>query len=208
MATAAVLTLPELLETIMRHLDMKTLLLSQRVDRQWKSVIKSSKVLREKLFLSIRPCTTGSHAVTLNPLLTRQRHNDENDYCPDEWLFALDPFTLPLHASARRMYISDQGGIMRVKYVTSKVGMMCTASGLVPYIQEGAPEEDRWLHSGRDIINLRMWEANYTGQTLDGFLAKVTESQRRRKLMFLGFEWTSSNWEACSRPYRAVNDSQ
>ncbi|KAK6431672.1 hypothetical protein LTR95_012167 [Oleoguttula sp. CCFEE 5521] len=69
MAAAEVLALPELLENILGHLDMKTLLLSQRVNNQFKSVIRSSKHLQEKLYLRLKSSTDAVEKVTRNPLL-------------------------------------------------------------------------------------------------------------------------------------------
>ncbi|KAK5732906.1 hypothetical protein LTR17_010179 [Elasticomyces elasticus] len=41
----------ELFDGILRHVDMKTLLLSQRVSRSWKTSISSSSLMQQKLFL-------------------------------------------------------------------------------------------------------------------------------------------------------------
>lgn len=50
-AVPAVLQIVELLEQILLRLDMKTLLLAQRVHPQWKAVIAKSALLQKKLFL-------------------------------------------------------------------------------------------------------------------------------------------------------------
>lgn len=50
-AATGVLETTELLENIMRFLDMKTLLLSQRVDKRWRTTIKDSIMLQKKLFM-------------------------------------------------------------------------------------------------------------------------------------------------------------
>ncbi|OQO11958.1 hypothetical protein B0A51_16867 [Rachicladosporium sp. CCFEE 5018] len=55
MAANSVLSLPELLESIITHLDTKTLLLSQRVSKQWQAVITSSDELQCLLFFRQRP---------------------------------------------------------------------------------------------------------------------------------------------------------
>lgn len=56
-AATAVLETTEMLENIMRFLDMKTLLLSQRVDKRWQATIKGSIMLQKKLFML--PATLG-----------------------------------------------------------------------------------------------------------------------------------------------------
>lgn len=50
MATGAVLGTAELLANILHELDIKTLLLSRRVSRQWSIVIDSTPELQEKLY--------------------------------------------------------------------------------------------------------------------------------------------------------------
>nr|OQO15958.1 hypothetical protein B0A51_16160 [Rachicladosporium sp. CCFEE 5018] len=55
MAANSVLSLPELLESILTHLDTRTLLLSQRVSKQWQAVITSSDELQCLLFFRQRP---------------------------------------------------------------------------------------------------------------------------------------------------------
>ncbi|KAK3936401.1 hypothetical protein QBC46DRAFT_345621 [Diplogelasinospora grovesii] len=50
-ATSAVLFIPELLEAILLHIDMVTLLVSaSRVSRHWRDVISKSSKLQEALF--------------------------------------------------------------------------------------------------------------------------------------------------------------
>lgn len=56
--------IPELLELILLHLDMKMLLLAQRVDTQWRGAIASSKKLQKKLFLL--PVESFEEALLLN----------------------------------------------------------------------------------------------------------------------------------------------
>lgn len=50
-ATQAALDTAELLEFVLLNLDTRTLLLAQRVDRNWHQVIRNSKSLQKKLFL-------------------------------------------------------------------------------------------------------------------------------------------------------------
>lgn len=61
----AVLSIPELLEAILLHVDMKTLLLSQRVDRNWASIMASSIVIQQALFF--RPVQEVSSIIPFNP---------------------------------------------------------------------------------------------------------------------------------------------
>lgn len=49
-AANAVLSIPELFESILLHVDMKTILLSQRVNRNWASIMGSSLVIQQALF--------------------------------------------------------------------------------------------------------------------------------------------------------------
>lgn len=73
-AVFAVLDTNELFEQILLGLDFKTLLLAQRVSRQWSSVISSSKLLQRKLFLLP---ATGEVLPKLN--LVEQCHDLENE---------------------------------------------------------------------------------------------------------------------------------
>lgn len=60
----------ELLELILLHLDMRTLLLSQRVSSIWRDVIKNSRPLRQALFFEpVEPTDVPSSARTRNPLI-------------------------------------------------------------------------------------------------------------------------------------------
>ncbi|KAK3630468.1 hypothetical protein LTR56_009482 [Elasticomyces elasticus] len=52
---AMVLTTTELLEDILRRIDMKTLLLSQRVNRTFQATIEGSPSLQQKLFFATMP---------------------------------------------------------------------------------------------------------------------------------------------------------
>jgi len=51
-AVSRVFAIPELVGTILIQLDLRTLLLSQRVSRQWRDVIKSSQTIQERLFFT------------------------------------------------------------------------------------------------------------------------------------------------------------
>ncbi|TGO24270.1 hypothetical protein BPAE_0107g00170 [Botrytis paeoniae] len=63
------LYVPETLTKILSHLDVKTLLLSQRVSKQWAELIQTSPHLQECLFFKPAPQNTE---VTLNPLLAEK----------------------------------------------------------------------------------------------------------------------------------------
>ncbi|KAF7915021.1 uncharacterized protein EAE98_011344 [Botrytis deweyae] len=63
------LYVPETLTKILSHLDIKTLLLSQRVSRQWAELIQTSPHLQECLFFKN---ATRNTEVTLNPLLAEK----------------------------------------------------------------------------------------------------------------------------------------
>lgn len=59
----------ELLELILRHLDMR-ILLSQRVSSIWRDVIKNSRPLQQTLFFEpVEPTNVPSSARTRNPLI-------------------------------------------------------------------------------------------------------------------------------------------
>ena len=67
---SAVLSIWELLELILLCLDMRTLLLSQRVCRHWHEVIMRSKPIQQVLFfMPIEPTNVPHDARTRNPLL-------------------------------------------------------------------------------------------------------------------------------------------
>ncbi|KAI9645148.1 hypothetical protein NHQ30_005882 [Ciborinia camelliae] len=69
MSTAQIsaLSLPEILTSILLHLDITTLLLSQRVSRSWLQLIVSAPTLQQALFFTSDP---SSHlSPVLNPLL-------------------------------------------------------------------------------------------------------------------------------------------
>ncbi|OQO10480.1 hypothetical protein B0A48_03777 [Cryoendolithus antarcticus] len=117
MAATAVLELPELLETVLINLDVKTLLLSQRANKQWKAIIESSPDLQDKLFFKLKEHRGGDGVDAVNSLLmTRIRHasaaGPSHGQSIDmlltslDCLIAFDLSTLPAHASARRMTLS------------------------------------------------------------------------------------------------------
>ncbi|KFY08403.1 hypothetical protein V492_06268 [Pseudogymnoascus sp. VKM F-4246] len=64
-AANAVLSIPELLEAILLDVDMKTLLLSQRVNRNWASIIAASSVLQQALFF--QPAQEVSSIIPFDP---------------------------------------------------------------------------------------------------------------------------------------------
>jgi hypothetical protein len=53
---------PELIDAILQHIDIKTLLLAQRVSHTWQNTIASSPQLQEALF--IRPKTSPTRLYT------------------------------------------------------------------------------------------------------------------------------------------------
>lgn len=60
-ASTQVLGTTELLEMILLNVDMKTLLLSQRVSRSWQRLISTSIHLRRALFMEPVACGTVSY---------------------------------------------------------------------------------------------------------------------------------------------------
>lgn len=64
-AAIAVLSIPELLEAILLYVDMKTLLLSQRVSRNWASIVASSLVIQQALFF--QPVQEVSSIIPFDP---------------------------------------------------------------------------------------------------------------------------------------------
>ncbi|KFX98580.1 hypothetical protein V490_02213 [Pseudogymnoascus sp. VKM F-3557] len=73
-AASAVLFTSELLEAILLHLDMKTLLLSQRVSRDWASIMASSLVIQQALFM--RPVKVVSPII---PFVTTDNHFGDHE---------------------------------------------------------------------------------------------------------------------------------
>ncbi|THV54109.1 hypothetical protein BGAL_0034g00300 [Botrytis galanthina] len=67
--TPNLLYVPEILTKILSHLDVKTLLLSQRVSKQWAEIIQTSPHLQECLFFKPAPPNVE---VTRNPLLAEK----------------------------------------------------------------------------------------------------------------------------------------
>jgi len=69
-----VLAIPELLKDILSDLDVKTLLLSQRVCKAFRATITKSTRLQQALFLTPVPTiTSGAGFPTINPLLLNMR---------------------------------------------------------------------------------------------------------------------------------------
>jgi hypothetical protein len=86
-ACTAVLDTAELLEFILLELDTRTLLLAQRVDRQWHQVIRNSKSLQKKLFLL--PTNTFDELLDLGLLNTKpEKYNilDATSNRSKQWL--------------------------------------------------------------------------------------------------------------------------
>ncbi|KAF5674065.1 hypothetical protein FHETE_3125 [Fusarium heterosporum] len=74
-AVQQILFVPELLELILLHLDMKTLLVSaSRVCRQWAAIMAKSPRIQQALFFQPALSTTSGRprAFTLNPLLVEK----------------------------------------------------------------------------------------------------------------------------------------
>lgn len=74
MASTRALAIPEILEMIVAQLPERDLLLSQRVNKIWQSVIKTSPYLQRKLFYTADLIADGSHYKIIckakwNPLL-------------------------------------------------------------------------------------------------------------------------------------------
>ena len=68
-ASDQVLGIVELLEKILFHLDTKTLLLAQRVCKQWRALVKRSKKLQQALFFE--PVNGGTLVVNINSKLAQ-----------------------------------------------------------------------------------------------------------------------------------------
>nr|OQO30501.1 hypothetical protein B0A51_01730 [Rachicladosporium sp. CCFEE 5018] len=124
MAATAVFDLPELLDLILLNLDMKTLLLSQRVNKQWKATIDGSPNLQDQLFIKLKDHRGKDGVDAINPLLVKQiqqvpylitHHTPRNlpralpgaaIYENMKCVFAFDLSTLSADASARKMTLS------------------------------------------------------------------------------------------------------
>ncbi|OQO10479.1 hypothetical protein B0A48_03776 [Cryoendolithus antarcticus] len=209
MAAVEVLTLPELLENILGHLDMKTLLLSQRVNTHFKLVIQSSKDLQEKLYFRPKSATKTKciTEVTLNPLLTKPytRGRFIKSLSRDEWRFAIDPFRLPQDASGQRMYLCSHAMTLRNAELIGEDCMTYTAHG--PIALEGDNASAVWKEKyacGSGVGKYStVWDDDeftpYESETLEVFIHKTMEvSTRRHELHpslapFIGFDWETSN---------------
>nr|OQO30499.1 hypothetical protein B0A51_01728 [Rachicladosporium sp. CCFEE 5018] len=206
MASTTVLTIPELLENILEHLDMKTLLLSQRVNQHFNSVIGSSKNLQEKLYLRHKPSTHLANDVTLNPLLTKPKRIFTYGRKGKGWQFVFDPFSLSPEASARRMYLCSHVMVLENADLSGRNCMSYTAEGLIPLEGDDAPEH--WRKTGilRDAIcstTLTRDECTgYDSESLRDFLRKTLDACVKRKEInpyaapFAGFDWNNSSWAA------------
>ncbi|ELR08100.1 hypothetical protein GMDG_02927 [Pseudogymnoascus destructans 20631-21] len=72
-AANAVPSIPDILEAILLSVDMKTLLLSQRVSRDWASIMASSLVIQQALFF--QPVQAVSSIIPFDP-----KDNDFGDH--------------------------------------------------------------------------------------------------------------------------------
>ncbi|KAL4902054.1 hypothetical protein BDW74DRAFT_66850 [Aspergillus multicolor] len=76
MSTPIAFSIPEILEGILLHLDMETLLLAQRTCRTWRAVIQSSPALEKALYMAPAHSFLADDAqkreMTCNPLLARK----------------------------------------------------------------------------------------------------------------------------------------
>nr|OQO30500.1 hypothetical protein B0A51_01729 [Rachicladosporium sp. CCFEE 5018] len=113
-----VFNIPELLEVILPHLDMKTLLFAQGVNTKFKTTIEKSEECQDKLFFRLKEGRGEDGVDMLNPLLVKGRATSGCRYpdagmdctceqCVNEtWTFKIDPSKRPSYASARRMFLS------------------------------------------------------------------------------------------------------
>ncbi|OQN97552.1 hypothetical protein B0A48_16706 [Cryoendolithus antarcticus] len=120
MASTAVLTLPELLEPILAHLDMKTLLLSQRVNKQWQAAIARSNDLQCALFFRQRPAGSPQE---YNPLLLWKEPKDWKvtwcNHCATDHHYALDSGDLDGTFLICEYWAKDSSSAMRMYLVSS-----------------------------------------------------------------------------------------
>ncbi|OQO10481.1 hypothetical protein B0A48_03778 [Cryoendolithus antarcticus] len=116
----ALLSIPELLGSVLTHLDPKTLLLSQRVSTMWQATVEQSVTLQEKLSFRQQP---GEHKDQLNTLLVQRRvrpdtfhykFKEGTRYYPHQdyrttWLYAFNLSTFTPESSARKMFLCGYG---------------------------------------------------------------------------------------------------
>ncbi|KAI1368202.1 hypothetical protein F5Y08DRAFT_10842 [Xylaria arbuscula] len=136
----AVLQTPELLQEILLHLDMRTLLTSaQLVNRQWHELITTSPVLQQALYFE--PIASSSDPATQNPLLSelfpywfREESRCEGSETPGPALIGREEFSgLPMARKSRRhafMYPRASWRRMLVRQPpVLKLGRWTTAHG-------------------------------------------------------------------------------
>ncbi|OQN97509.1 hypothetical protein B0A48_16662 [Cryoendolithus antarcticus] len=100
-AMCRTLAISELLEHILLSVDHnQTLLLAQRVSKHWHKLIASSPSLQVELFF--RPHRTKGYLRVNHLLLPRPSKQFDLS-----GTYVLDPFTLPPHSSALRMYATS-----------------------------------------------------------------------------------------------------
>ncbi|OQN95885.1 hypothetical protein B0A48_18170 [Cryoendolithus antarcticus] len=180
MAAIAVLDLPELLESVLIELDMKTLLLSQRVSKQWKASIDCSANLQDKLFFKLKDHRDEDGVDAINTLLVKysgrapffsshhvprtapQSSLFDSLLEPVNYVFAFDLTVMSADASARRMTLS---WCKREKYPVAGTRFMM-AVGEQDANGEGAgwiEAVDGWYSAGKRYFTGKMGRAVAVG---------------------------------------------
>ncbi|KAK6431673.1 hypothetical protein LTR95_012168 [Oleoguttula sp. CCFEE 5521] len=116
-ASSAVLSLAELLENVLVDLDMRTILLSQRVNETRTSTIERSPDLQDKLFFALKAHSGKDGVNAIKTLLVKRVKRAGADgargnlavHKSFECMFAFDLSTLPARASAYKMTLSWYG---------------------------------------------------------------------------------------------------
>ncbi|OQN95884.1 hypothetical protein B0A48_18169 [Cryoendolithus antarcticus] len=112
-----VFNLPELLELILPHLDMKTLLFAQGVNIKFKSTIENSADCQDKLFFRLEAGRGKDGNDMLNPMVVKNAPStcdlhEQTGNCAckacttKKWTFNFDVSKMSKIASARRMVLS------------------------------------------------------------------------------------------------------
>ncbi|KAK6442840.1 hypothetical protein LTR95_000946 [Oleoguttula sp. CCFEE 5521] len=176
MATTTV-DLPELLEQILNHLDPRTLLLAQRVNSRFRSIISTRETLRTKLFYSLHPYSTPHDTIQMNPFLTMPHWLTNKLLPPTAWKFALDPFTLPPNSVARKMRLSSHVGVMQCLFLRGRSG----------------DHEKTWTIPA-ESSEMEVLSCDYNAETLETFVAKTMDDRRQSHVGFCGFDFRDSIW--------------
>ena len=91
-AAAQVFAIPELLEMILTHAHIKTLLRCQSVDKLFHATTLTSKKLRRTLYLDPEE-SAGRDALDINPLFQRFRKLNmelKHDICDEKWTISFN----------------------------------------------------------------------------------------------------------------------